>query len=114
MENKLALTQTKAGRRFMGFMKAFNSGDPAIIGGYIAEYAAGESLKSHNVDDWRDELTRIYSATGGMKLAQVIASDEYRVIVLMQGKAGGGLYLTEMTVLEDYPHKVAEYKQQPA
>jgi hypothetical protein len=44
----------------------------------------------------------------------VIASDEYRVIVLMQGKADGGLYLTEMTVLEDYPHKVAEYKQQPA
>lgn len=113
MDAKLTLMNTKAGRRFAGFMKAYNTGDPDIIYDFVKHYTTDEALTAQPVKTWAKQLMTIHRHIGPMKVEQVVASDEYRVVVLM-GAQAGGLYTTEIAVSEDYPHKVAEFKHEPA
>ncbi len=114
MQNKLTLTQSKAGRRFMGFMKVFNSANADAMQQFVADYTTDEALNAQTAAEWEAQLGRIYAATGPMKVFQVIAADEYRVVVLMQASTNGALFITEMAVSEDYPHKIAEFIHRPA
>lgn len=114
MDNRGALASSKAGRRFMGFMATFNRGDTQQLRDFVAQYTIDEALEMHSVDEWTRHLSAIYDATGGMRVYQVVGADEYRVVVLMQAHANNALYLVEMAVSEDYPHKIAEFKHRPA
>lgn len=113
-QNKATLTKTKAGRRFMGLMVAFNSGDSARIRAFVEQYITDDALEKNDIAQWHDELTRIYAATGRLKVMQVIGAEEYRVVVLMQSTSTGLLYITEMSISEDYPHKISEFSHHPA
>lgn len=106
------LTQTKAGRRFMGFMKAFNTGDD--LHAYATNYITADALEKHPPEEWARQLRQIHAATGRLRVIQVVAADEYRVVVLMQAQTDSALYLTEMAVSEDYPHKIMEFIHRPA
>ncbi len=106
--------QTKVGRRFAGFLKTFNTGNPDAIERFIAEYSTDEALEANSLAEWRTELKRVHDATGGLRVQQVLATDEYRMVVLMEARTNGMLYLTEMAISEGYPHKIAEFSQQPA
>ncbi len=112
METKVALMKSKAGRRFAGFMKAYNTGDPDVIYDFVKQYTTDEALQAQPVKTWAKQLITIYQHIGTMKVEQVVAADEYRVVVVM-GAQAGGLYTTELAVSEDYPHKVAEFKHEP-
>jgi hypothetical protein len=98
------LGKTKAGRRFIGFMRAFNqhSDYDALVRESVAETA----LAATDAATWAAELQRIYTATGGVRVMQVIATDEYRVVVLMQTQSDGTLQIIDMGVSEDYPHHI--------
>ena len=108
------LMQTKAGRRFAGFLKTFNAGDLDSIESFVADYSTDEALEANSAAEWRTELNHILEVTGGLRVQQVLAADEYRVVILMEARTNGVLYLTEMAVSEDYPHKIAEFIQRPA
>jgi len=110
---KTKLMTSKAGRRFAGFMKAFNTGDADIVYDFVKQYTTDEALEKQSVTDWTRELLRIHRATGGLKLHDVLDAEEYRVRAVLQAK-GGVLVETTMTVSEEYPHKVAQFIQQPA
>lgn len=114
MDIRSDLMKTKAGRRFAGFMATFNRGDAHKLRAFISEYTTDEALQSNPVDDWMAHLELIYGSTGGLRAVQILASDEYRVLLLMQAHADGSLHVVEMAVSEDYPHKVAEFIHHPA
>lgn len=109
MNARAQLMKTKAGRRFAGFMVAFNSGDPAKIHAFVSDYTTDEALVQNDADQWSAELERIHTATGGLRIMQVLAAEEYRVVVLMQAHDNPTLITAEMAVSEDYPHKIAEF-----
>jgi len=114
MQNKIQLGKTKAGRRFMGFMRTFNSGDPAAIETALQDAITEESLEKHDVATWLAQMQYIYSITEGLRVFQVLASDEYQVVVLMQAQKDDRLHIIEMVVSEDYPHKIAAFVQRMA
>lgn len=113
MDVKETLSKTKAGRRFVGFMRALNSGDIAILRPQL-DYIADKSLEHHSKEIWQAQLQYIHAITGGLKAIQVMASDEYQVVVLMQGHKDNRLHVIDMTVEEDYPHKVLQFVQRVA
>lgn len=95
------LGKTKAGRRFIGFMRAFNRHDSydSLVRESVAETATDAAT-------WVAELQRMHTTTGGLRVMQVIATDEYRVVVLMQAQQDDALHIIDMGVSEDYPHHV--------
>jgi hypothetical protein len=112
--NRKALTSTKAGRRLMGLMVVFNSGDLERLRAFIEQNTGAEALEQHSPEEWAQQLGHIYDATGGMRVQQVIAADEYKVVVLMQAHTNDALYMAQMAVSDEYPYKIAEFIHQPA
>lgn len=113
MDVKETLGKTKAGRRFVGFMRALNMGDLAILRTQL-DYIAEQALQAHSAEIWLAQLQYIHAMTGGLKAIQVMASDEYQVVVLMQGNKDNRLHVIDMMVEEAYPHKVIQFIQRVA
>lgn len=114
MQVQTELMKTKAGRRFVGFLKTFNGGEVKPMQNFVAQYTTDEALEQNTLDAWIVHLGAIYAQTGGLRALQVMASDEYRVVLLMQAHANESLHVVEMAVSEEYPHKVAEFIHRPA
>lgn len=114
MDAKTTLSKTKAGRRFVGFMRTLNMGDEKMLRLTVEQYITDEAIQTHDVETWVQQLIHIYQATGGLKAIQVIASDEYRVVVMMQAKHDNRLHMIDMAVDEEYPHKVSQFIQRMA
>lgn len=114
MDAKTTLSKTKAGRRFVGFMRTLNMGDEKQLRFTVEQYIADEAIQTHDADTWVQQLINIYQSTGGLKAVQVIASDEYRVVVMMQAKQDNRLHIVDMAVEEEYPHKVSQFIQRMA
>lgn len=113
MDVKETLGKTKAGRRFVGFMRALNTGDPNIMQAHL-DYIADKSLEKHPKEIWLAQLQYIHAITDGLKAIQVMASDEYQVLVMMQAHKDQRIHLIEMVVEEEFPHKVAQFIQRIA
>ncbi|RMG70320.1 MAG: hypothetical protein D6711_17610 [Chloroflexi bacterium] len=114
MDVKTTLTKTKAGRRFMGFMRAVNQGDERVLRTTVTQYITEEALQLHDAETWVKQLMHIHQTTGGLKAIQVLASDEYRVLVMMQAKSDHRLHIVDMAVSEEYPHQVSQFIQRMA
>jgi len=114
MQNKVALTQSKAGRRFMGFMKVFNSGDMNAIADFLSQYITDDALEQSPLEMWHASMKGIYAATAGMRVMQMVGADEYQVVLLMQAHNNGAMFVVTMAVSEDYPHKISEFLHRPA
>lgn len=114
MDAKQTLTRTKAGRRFMGFMRTLNKGDESEIRALVQTSITDEALNAHSADVWAAQLLYIRASTGGLRVVNVIGEDEYRVVVLMQAQNNERLHIVDMAVEEDYPHRVGQFIQRVA
>jgi hypothetical protein len=114
MDVRQTLLKTKAGRRFMGFMRTVNQGDPVAVEQLVKTAITEEALQAHGPEIWTAQLQYIQAMSGGLRVVQVVAEDEYRVVVLMQAHANDKMHVIDMTVSEDFPHKVAQFVQRLA
>jgi hypothetical protein len=114
MDARQILTRTKAGRRFMGFMRTLNKGDEAEIRALVQTSITDEALEAHSADVWAAQLLYIHAITGGLRVVNVIGEDEYRVIVMMQAQKNERMHIIDMAVEEDYPHRVGQFVQRVA
>ena len=48
---------------------------------------------------------------GILKLTQVLALEKHRALVLLQAQHDETFLLCELTVEEDYPHRITEFSQ---
>jgi hypothetical protein len=108
------LTRTKAGRRFMGFMRTINQGDNEAIAQLVTDAIDETALEAHNPEIWAAQLQYIHAMSEGLRAVNVIAEDEYRVVVLMQAHKNNRMHIVDMAVSEDYPHKVLQFIQRLA
>ena len=96
--------------RFIAQMTIYNSADFERLRVYIAESYHPDLLAQHSVDERIAELRDQYEWLGKVRVQQVIATDEHRVIVLLATQNVDGFFFNELDVEEDYPHRVIEYK----
>ena len=113
-QNRQILGGTKAGRRFMGFMRVINVGDAEAIKQLAETTITDEALEKHSAEMWAAQLQYIHTVTGGLRVQQVLVTDEHYVAVLMEAQADGRHHVIEMYVSDDYPHKVASLVQRMA
>ena len=109
MNDKGTLITSQAGMRLIAQQKLLNNGDAERLHVFITDSYAASALEAQPVEARLADL----QALGKLRVFQVLASDKHRVIALMQAQQDEALYMIELAVEEDYPHKIIEYSQKP-
>jgi hypothetical protein len=109
VSDKAALVTSQAGMRLIAQQKLLNNGDAERLRVFISESYAESALEAQPVEARLAEL----QAIGRLRVFQVLAADKHRVVVLMQAQRDEALYMVELAVEEDYPHKITEYSHKP-
>jgi hypothetical protein len=108
---KQHLITSHAGIRLIAQLTIFNKGDFDRLKAYLQDNYAEEAFSDIGVKTRMAELKAIYRMNGKMRVEQVVAAGEYEVIVALVAERGEAVYLTQMAVQEDYPHKVTFFSQ---
>lgn len=111
--DRSTIKMTPAGRRYVGFLAIFNNGDSARLRSYIEDNFAPESLAQMPVDRLLELFARIHRETGGMIVQEVTPDGEHRIALKLKARNHETTYADEMTVSENYPHKILTYHHGP-
>ncbi len=111
MHDKLALTTNPAGMRLIAQMTLYNASNWERLHRYIADSYADALLIAASVKDRLGVFTADQQTLGRLKVGQVLALDKYHVVVLMQSEVGEVLQIHDLTVEEEHPHKITDYKR---
>lgn len=106
MDNRLLLGRTPVGRRLIALITLFNNQDEERLRQFVAEGYSAALLDESPVNTRLNQLADLFAEAGKLRVQQVLASDEHRVIVLAQAQTTGDFYTCEMAVESDYPHKI--------
>lgn len=113
MNDQRALVTSNAGMRLIAQTTLYNSGDMARLQAFIAENYTPASLEAESAVRRAQAWQGIREQIGRLRVRQVIGYDKLHVIVLMQAEhAPDTLFLNEVFVEEEYPHKIAVYVHQ--
>ncbi len=107
--NQHNLSRSRAGMRLMAQMLFYNKGDFERLRGYIAEQYSETALEAIPARTRLAELKAIYRISGRMKVEQVVASSDYQILVALSAEHNGDVYLANVAVDEEHPHKVLVY-----
>ncbi len=108
-QDKMTLMKAAAGRRYMAFLTIYNSGNTERLRTFIEDNTTDKLLEKSSVDGLLAQYMAMKEATGKLKVHQVVAADDYYIVVLVMAQTDGKLYINEYKVDEDYPHKVLKY-----
>lgn len=106
------LARSHAGMRLIAQMSLYNKGDFERLRTFIADSYTPGALEMMSAKDRLLDLKMTYRVAGKLRVRQVAATDKHRVIVMMQAQKNNGMYLAQMVVEEDYPHRVIDYHHQ--
>lgn len=113
MDTKVALMQTPVGRRVIAFLTIFGSADFERLRTYFADNFTDNALGEQSAEARSQQHRQIFNETGKLRVYQVIASDEHHVVFIAQAQKDESLYLNEMRIEADYPHKVITFTHSP-
>lgn len=99
------LVPSNAGMRLIAQLSIFNKGDFNRLRDYISENYAPEALEFASAKARLVEFKAVYKMSGKMRVNRVIAVDKHQALVVVEGERGD-FYMVQVTVSEDYPHKV--------
>lgn len=99
------LVPSNAGMRLIAQLSIFNKGDFNRLRDYITENYAPEALEFASVKSRLVEFKAVYRMAGKMRIDRVIAVDKHQALVVTEGERGD-FYMVQVSVSEDYPHKV--------
>lgn len=100
---------TAAGRRYLTFLAAFNSGNPNSMLSYIHQHFDPFSFSDEDADAFVQWYQDVYTETGGMNIHKTFLSQDYYVIIIVEAKKDGRQYLDKMSVTREHPFLVTEY-----
>jgi hypothetical protein len=99
------LVPSNAGMRLIAQLTIFNKGDFTRLRDYITENYAPEALEVASAKARLVEFKAVYNMSGKMRIDRVVATDKHQALVVVEGERGD-FYMLQLTVSEDYPHKV--------
>ncbi len=112
VNDKGALVTSNAGMRLIAQQTLLNRGDFERLRDFITESYAPPALAMQSDEARLNDLRTLAAEAGKLRVYQVIGTDKHRVIVLLEGERASALYMTQLAVEEDYPHRITEYTHQ--
>jgi hypothetical protein len=106
------LARSHAGMRLIAQTTLYNRGDFERLRAFITDNYRPESFEVIAAKDRLLDLKMTYRVAGKMRVRQVVAVGPHRVVVMMQAQKNNSMYLAQLAVEEDYPHKVIDYHHQ--
>ncbi len=106
------LARSHAGMRLIAQMTFYNKGDFERLRTFIEESYTPGALEVMSAKDRLLDLKMTSRVAGKLRVRQVVATDKHRVMVMLQGQKNNSMYLAQMVVEEDYPHRVMDYHHQ--
>lgn len=113
MDDKSALVLSNAGMRLIALQTLYNRGDLDRLHTYIGDYYSDEALATQSAADRLAALQTLLAQAGKMRVYQVLATDKHRVVVLMQAQNADSLFMHELAVEDDYPHRITQFNHAP-
>lgn len=108
-DDKLTLRASQAGMRFIAQMTIYNSGDFDRLRTYIAESYHPLMLAEHSAEAWLDQFREWGQDAGKVKVQQVLGASKHQVVVLLASERVEDFWLCDLTVEEEYPHRIISY-----
>lgn len=99
------LIPSNAGMRLIAQLTIYNKGDFARLRDYISDNYAPEALEFASAKARLVEFKAIFRVSGKLRVDRVVAIDKHQALVVVEGERGD-FYMVQLTVSEDYPHKV--------
>ncbi len=99
------LVPSNAGMRLIAQLSIFNKGDFNRLRDYITENYDPQALEFASAKARLVEFKAVYKMSGKMRIDRVIAVDKHQALVVTEGERGD-FYMMQVSVSEDYPHKV--------
>src|SRR5450432_2431594 len=109
MDDKFALRISQAGMRFIAQMTIYNSGKFDRLRTFLVESYHPDLLAQESVEDRLGAFRAQYDSLGRIRVRQVIGTGEHHVIVLLEAERLEGYWLVDLTVEEDYPHRIIDH-----
>ena len=112
MDDKSALVTNSAGMRLIAQQTLLNRGDFDRLRAYIDDNYTASALEAESAEDRLTALQALMAQAGKLRVYQLLASDKYQVVVLMEPQQDDGFYIADITVEEEFPHRVSSYSIQ--
>ncbi|MFO7320857.1 MAG: hypothetical protein DIU68_003935 [Chloroflexota bacterium] len=109
---KQALVQSQAGMRMIAQLTLYNRGDFQRLREFVAASYHPTLLEEHGAPARVAVLKAQYRLLGRLRIRQVIATDKHEAIVLLNAEKNDRLYLLDVGVEADYPHRILRFAQQ--
>jgi hypothetical protein len=109
MDDKLALRVSQAGMRFIAQMTIYNSGDFERLRLFVAESYHPDLLVAETVDVRLAAFRKQFETLGRVRVQQVMGTSKLHVIVLLESQNSEYYFINDLSVEEDYPHRISEY-----
>src|SRR5690606_21836668 len=109
MSDRTALQQSQAGMRFIAQMTIYNSGDFRRLRTFIRESYHETALEAETLAERIAIFRQMHAALGRVRIRQLLATDPYHVIVLVETEKSDGLFMHDMEVDPGHPHKITAY-----
>ncbi len=112
MNDKTTLARSNAGMRLIAQTTFLNQKNTERLEAFIQQSYTDDALAEESAQARFAALQALAVQAGRLRLHQALALDKHRVIVVMRGEHADQFYYLEMTVEEDYPHKITAYQHQ--
>ena len=108
--HSLTLKVSPAGRAFMRFLAAFNSGDEERIADFVHQNYNKTTLMDTSADDIVAWFMDLHASTGGLHIFKVYSSERFHVMVIVRAMNDeNAMFLDKLKVDDLPPHGVTEY-----
>ena len=111
--DKIALRASQAGMRFIAQMTIYNRYNWERLEQFIRDSYHPDQLAQQDVASRLQVFKTTAEKIGRMKVKQVLATNEYHVIVIMETEKSDDFFYTEVKVEDDYPHHIIFYMHRP-
>lgn len=103
---KDVLVRSVAGMRLIALMTLYNGGEFGRLRAYVADNFHADVLADEPPGVWL-AMFRLWRKTQGrLRVQQALATDKHHVAVLVRAERDERLFLADMQVEDDYPHRV--------
>jgi hypothetical protein len=113
MTDKPYLVQSQAGMRFIAQMTIYNSGKFDRLRTFIRESYLPALLEAEPISARLAAFRLLHKTLGRLRVRQVVGAGKHHILVLLEAEQTPDLFMQEMIVEEDYPHRITHYSNRP-
>jgi hypothetical protein len=113
-ENSKTFKMTRAGRMYMRFLTAFNTGDAETMREFILSHCDPFAFDDDFEATFITWYVETFKQTGGLRILRNYLSEEFYIIVIVESLKDGRHYLDKLAVTREMPHLITEYNHSEA